>query len=680
MGTEGLKIVIGADMSGAVGAINKLTDSLAGVAPAGTKAANGLNRVPQAFRELAAANDRMRTGLRDAASGFPNFTKSANVAADALKNVVPGANQAGQALINVGRVAQDLPFGFIGIQNNLNPLLESFQRLKAETGSSKAALKALGSSLIGAGGIGLALSVVSSAFLIFGNSMGGAKKELEGFDKALQDSNKKAGDEIARVQVLNAVITDNTRTQKERKGAAKELSEILKDLNINLNQEAILNGKVKEATEQATAAIISRAKARAAEARIGELSGQQLQRDLNRVEVTDKLAKAEKDRANQLKIQEQIAKSGGSLQGQGGNQTADAIRISNLKTSIEDLDKETAKANKEIAFLINQIQDKDLKIDKGGGGEDKVVDQLKQRIAALKELQGLSGLDAKQQVELVQLEIKLVNRDGPKLGFSPAEIKEQSSAILEKAFPVKTFEYETIVNTRVNKLEISTVKDPAALTEDFKTDIAKAIGIDGKPLEIPAPPVTFTALDKELLKATEAFQESMKQHVGDATTVLSDALANIFSGEDIGSSLANAASGIMSIIGDILQQAGKNMILASTAVKVLTDALTKLFGPGGAAAGIAAGALLITTGALIKKIVPPQHKFAEGGIVTGPIIGQIGEMHKPEVVMPLDRLKALIGNGINNGSGNGLQMVPIINNEGLFLAMKRGERSAGRKF
>jgi hypothetical protein len=76
-----------------------------------------------------------------------------------------GSNQAAFALQNLGRVAQDAPFGFIGIQNNLNPLLESFQRLKVETGSTGGALKALVGSLTGAGGLGLALSVVSAAVL-----------------------------------------------------------------------------------------------------------------------------------------------------------------------------------------------------------------------------------------------------------------------------------------------------------------------------------------------------------------------------------------------------------------------------------------------------------------------------------------------------------------------------------
>lgn len=613
-------------------------------------------------------------------AGISNSARAAapgiNAAGSALSNIRPGANQAALALTNVGRVAQDLPFGFIGIQNNLNPLLESFQRLRAETGSNRAALKALGSSLIGAGGIGLALSVVSSAILIFGNSTRGAKKELEGFAKAIADSNKNAGEELARVQVLNAVITDNTRSQKDRTAAASNLSGVLKDLNVQMTKEEILNGNVAKATELATKAILERAQARAIESRIGELSGQQLQRDLKRTEVAAKLTKAQKDLNDQEKIRQQVI--GGGTAGLSGNTIGQTNAVIRLQNQITSLDKETEKANKEIADLVGRVKGEDLNVKFDDTATKKSTDLLKQRIDALKELQSLTGLDLKQRIELSQLEVQLTKRDAVKLGFKPSEVKEKIEAQINELFPKEFLNFKVRGVFQVEPQGVK-IAIPKPLTDGFKTDIAKAIGIDGKPIEVPAPPVTITGLDKELLKTMEAFKDSMKGHIGDAATVLSDALADIFTGGDIGKSLANAASGIMGIIGDILQQAGKNMILASAAVGVLTTALNNLFGPGGAVAGIAAGALLITTGALIKTIVPPQHKFATGGIVTGPVIGQIGEMHRPEVIMPLDRLPQML-RSIGGGGGNDWQLIPIINNEGLYLAVKRGERRAGRKF
>jgi len=81
------------------------------------------------------------------------------------------AADATNALGNLSRVAQDAPYGFIGIANNLNPLLESFQRLQKESGGAGSALKAMVSGLTGPAGIGIALGVVSSLVVAFGDDI-----------------------------------------------------------------------------------------------------------------------------------------------------------------------------------------------------------------------------------------------------------------------------------------------------------------------------------------------------------------------------------------------------------------------------------------------------------------------------------------------------------------------------
>lgn len=109
------------------------------------------------------------------------LTQAGNITKDFAGKVQTGSNQATVALTNLGRVVQDAPFGFIGIANNINPLLESFQRLQVEAGSSKAAFSALASGLIGAGGLGFAVSVVTSlltAFTMNAVSAGGSAKNL----------------------------------------------------------------------------------------------------------------------------------------------------------------------------------------------------------------------------------------------------------------------------------------------------------------------------------------------------------------------------------------------------------------------------------------------------------------------------------------------------------------------
>src|SRR5690606_30081684 len=82
---------------------------------------------------------------------------SATTASNRLKSVPDVANRSTTTLIDLGRVLQDAPYGFIGVANNINPLLENFQRLQREAGGSKAALRALVQGMVGGGGLGLGL-------------------------------------------------------------------------------------------------------------------------------------------------------------------------------------------------------------------------------------------------------------------------------------------------------------------------------------------------------------------------------------------------------------------------------------------------------------------------------------------------------------------------------------------
>jgi hypothetical protein len=118
-------------------------------------------------------------GVKKIIPDLNGFQRSANNVSPALARLNTSSNSSTLALINLGRVVQDAPFGFLGIANNLNPLLEGFQRLRAETGSAGGALKALGGSLMGAGGVGLAISVVSSLLVVFGDKLFGAGKSAE---------------------------------------------------------------------------------------------------------------------------------------------------------------------------------------------------------------------------------------------------------------------------------------------------------------------------------------------------------------------------------------------------------------------------------------------------------------------------------------------------------------------
>ena len=159
---------------------------------------------------------------------------------NAFKTLPSTSNQATNALSNLSRVAQDAPYGFIGIANNLNPLLESFQRLSKDAGSSGAALKQMAQGLIGPAGIGLALGVASSLLVTFGDKLfqsstaqkAAAEKTKENTDRikeqkdALDQVYSSTAQEVTQVSSLVAVLQNENETRNRKVKALEALKKI----------------------------------------------------------------------------------------------------------------------------------------------------------------------------------------------------------------------------------------------------------------------------------------------------------------------------------------------------------------------------------------------------------------------------------------------------------------------
>jgi len=235
------------------------------------KAMGGLKQLEKSFK----------TTENSAKSFGVNVAKGTQQANAALAKIPNTSNSATFALTNLGRVAQDLPFGFLGIANNLNPLLESFQRLKAESGSTKTALKALGSSLLGAGGLGFALSIASSLLLVFGDKLFGAGKKTEEAARAIKSSFEVIGDatdsvqgDIANVGALVKAATDTGNSLKIQAGAIAELKKINKEFFGGLEAGKSSFEQITLAANNYTQSLITQAIVKGLQDEISELSKQ----------------------------------------------------------------------------------------------------------------------------------------------------------------------------------------------------------------------------------------------------------------------------------------------------------------------------------------------------------------------------------------------------------------------
>ena len=235
----------------------------------------------------------LEQGLQRATAAVETFDKS-------VKKTTTDSGKATLALTNLGRVASDAPFGFIAIANNIEPLIQSFQSVRKESGSVGGALKALGGSLAGPGGLLLGFTLVSSAITVaiqkYG-SLGGALDALFGKQDALNQEIRSAAEsyakyneqlktttsiqsnaagstqgEISRVQALAAIVNDTTATYLQRNNALQELAKINKTYFGNLDLESAKLGKLTTAVNAYTQATIQSAITKGFETEIGAVN------------------------------------------------------------------------------------------------------------------------------------------------------------------------------------------------------------------------------------------------------------------------------------------------------------------------------------------------------------------------------------------------------------------------
>jgi hypothetical protein len=261
-----------------------------------------------------------------------------------FKGIAKGSTEAGRALTSLSLVAQDLPFGFIAIQNNLPAVIQSFGQLKTAAPGAGGALKALGSALVGPAGLFLAFSAVTGAvtFAIqkYG-SLGAAAEALFGELSPLHDLTMRASDSLAeynknlvsngealaqatgsvqgqilRVNTLARTVFNLQESEQNRARALSELKKLDKDRFDSFDIEKGKLEGLKVAVDNYTRSILANATAQKFTDRVaGAAEALETQRNLyaETLKKIDELKKRgiDKEAENLRKLNEQIVKQGG---------------------------------------------------------------------------------------------------------------------------------------------------------------------------------------------------------------------------------------------------------------------------------------------------------------------------------------------------------------------------------
>lgn len=718
MGTEGLKIVIGADISEATSGLKAASESVSKFSKSSVKSFEqvnaGLKKIPEAtkniFPEASIAEARATVKrLKDEISGLTStqlqsesgkFLVSELGAAKAeLKSVEAQSNLTNQA------VGGNLTKGF--------GLLRQAALLIPGIGIS---------GIIGA--IGSVAIEVGADFLKMADAAKEAGKDMA---KSFADAEGKVAGERATLQDLVGIARNETLSKEARVEAINKLNQEYDKYLPKLTIENISTAAVTEEVNKLSAALLRQAKIKGLQDLISKETAKQ----------ADLLTNSFEDNANTLdrvvavlkgfgagaagiNFETQIA--GAERTGKSYKESADKIKIFNdalnelLTTDAKEgtlFTEKTKRQKKEEDFLKKQLDLLEKIRDAAKDFQGKLFD--------LKDIESATDKLAALEQQVGDLKLKIAVRDAKKAGLPAAQIAKLEDAIkqdTEKRLN-EAFQKEALLLEFNPKLKFSEVKrfdttEIAGHSFTFKEKIN--VALDGSNLEVQKIPVDITDLQDKISKATGldkkipiiTIQEARikvlgfklgnfinevekinKEFSNQVKSIFENGLADTFSaigegfGEavstgDFGGGLKKAAQNILGIVGGVMQQLGRAMILAAIKIKLLKKAFED-WAVKNPALAIIAGIGLVAAGAALKNIKFDGPKFADGGIVSSPVIGQIGERFRPEVIMPLDRLPQLFKQ-FGGDFGGGMQLVPIINNEGLFLAVKRGERSAGRKF
>jgi len=224
----------------------------------------------------------------------------------------------------------------------------------------------------------------------------------------------------------------------------------------------------------------------------------------------------------------------------------------------------------------------------------------------------------------------------------------------------------------------------------IQTPISDMIAADTERLPTVMAEQQAVLAENRLLALQQA--EVFNQRAGQ---IINGGLQNIASG--IGAALGSAITGggnlagklskvILGTIGSMAMQLGKLAIGIGITLKKIQIAFKSL-APGVA---IAAGIALVALGSLFKagasKIGSGGGRataFADGGIVSGPTMGLVGEYpgarQNPEVIAPLNKLQGMIGKSRGGGNINVTGEVRV-DGQDLLIAIERANETAVRVY
>jgi hypothetical protein len=650
-----------------------------------------LGNVPASAKKFADYLKGIETSSEKAKGQLKTLGNEIDKTADKMNKSGSALKKTNQQYMNLALVIQDLPYGFRGIQNNLPALLGG---------------------LAGVGGAAyLAFSAIIAGLTFWDEHnrkvTASAKKLKEQEDEVV----KGVTNEALRVNELIAVLENETETRDRKRRAIKELQSInpdvfkdlklegdkVKDLNTYYNAyiENLKNVILLKQYEKDLEAIIQ------AELKTGKPLQIQKQKEvkkstelltLNNAALKDNISttkiltlkdekvigninKYNKSQETKLDLFNKIKKISPAV-ALGGGKDGSAEKGPKEKVSKyeEDLARATFNFYKDNLFqaetFFNQLND----IEKLNALKEAVINKASNdELTAIEATYAQKSVNFHQQIEDKKLAIRQASlKRGEQLTEADQRAKKK----------VLDTEFQNEMDAIQNKLSAQLKgnrREPLQQQQNYKEAI---IGYLLMSME-----AGKTAEQIEKLQDKINSLNASAEGTAAAFTPMADMLNNLATntlvefGTQIGNLLSGgefSLDGFLGMIANALIQIGTHLVMVSK----LFLAVNALFASGGALAPLAIpiGLAAIAAGVALSSAISKKQDvkaFANGGIVSGPTMGLIGEYpgakSNPEVVAPLDKLKDMLG---GNGGGQfvlrGTDLVLALNRSETSLNLRRG--------
>jgi hypothetical protein len=426
----------------------------------------------------------------------------------------------------------------------------------------------------------LAATAVAAIVIAVGNYQDRIKKAAEQqklFNEINSETQKNFEEEVKSVSGLLAVVNNHNASMVERKNALAEIQKIYPDFLANQNLDKVGSEELKTATTNLTNEIYKQAKAKAAFAKLQELSAKMLEYELGKQQA-------------QLSTQAEINR----LYASGASPAQVQKFIESQKNVGTIAEQNAAKIQSQIDAIINMSNAQGLSLTPVSKATTAIKEQTK----------AVEGLTTAQTNQAAARTL-----GAPQFGAGAPTIE----AFAAVTGPMQ--QYAPVLKQATG--------EQIAIMSDYEQRMTEAAG------------AINNAFNSMTAEGVEAF---------------GDMIGGILSGQI--TSFDDFGKALLGSVAKFMRAFGTALIATATASKAFKEFILKR-----PEIGIAAGIALVAGSAAISGMLkkgPQPTAFAEGGIVSGPTLGLVGEYpnarNNPEVIAPLDKLKGMLKTG-DNSSG-----------------------------